>query len=125
MLIYSVLLIIDFVILLCICIFFFSSRRRHTRCALVTGVQTCALPISAPVQVKSPVAGDGLRFSRDGGQQAGLVTPWKHGGQAEHTAPFARGRPSPTVQRSEEHTSELQSLMRISYAVFFLKKKNI
>src|SRR3546814_12683452 len=29
-------------------LFFFSSRRRHTRCALVTGVQTCALPISAP-----------------------------------------------------------------------------
>src|SRR3546814_19486852 len=28
------------------CVFFFSSRRRHTRCALVTGVQTCALPIS-------------------------------------------------------------------------------
>src|SRR3546814_6878424 len=29
----------------CIIGFFFSSRRRHTRCALVTGVQTCALPI--------------------------------------------------------------------------------
>src|SRR3546814_12038160 len=28
--------------------FFFSSRRRHTICALVTGVQTCALPISSP-----------------------------------------------------------------------------
>src|SRR3546814_2426168 len=28
----------------CVCVFF-SSRRRHTRCALVTGVQTCALPI--------------------------------------------------------------------------------
>src|SRR3546814_10756577 len=28
--------------------FFFSSRRRHTRCALVTGVQTCALPIFPP-----------------------------------------------------------------------------
>src|SRR3546814_5229265 len=28
-----------------ICMFFFSSRRRHTSCALVTGVQTCALPI--------------------------------------------------------------------------------
>src|SRR3546814_4948859 len=28
-------------------VFFFSSRRRHTRCALVTGVQTCALPILA------------------------------------------------------------------------------
>src|SRR3546814_7952007 len=35
--------------------FFFSSRRRHTRCALVTGVQTCALPISA-----SPPAGESL-----------------------------------------------------------------
>src|SRR3546814_9951223 len=32
--------------MLCLCVyFFFSSRRRHTRCALVTGVQTCALPI--------------------------------------------------------------------------------
>src|SRR3546814_154861 len=34
--------------------FFFSSRRRHTRCALVTGVQTCALPISA-IQYRLPV----------------------------------------------------------------------
>src|SRR3546814_255184 len=31
-------------------VFFFSSRRRHTRCALVTGVQTCALPISRAAQ---------------------------------------------------------------------------
>src|SRR3546814_6503949 len=30
------------------CLFFFSSRRRHTSCALVTGVQTCALPILTP-----------------------------------------------------------------------------
>src|SRR3546814_6002931 len=30
---------------MCCDFFFFSSRRRHTRCALVTGVQTCALPI--------------------------------------------------------------------------------
>src|SRR3546814_7414805 len=30
---------------MCVLSFFFSSRRRHTRCALVTGVQTCALPI--------------------------------------------------------------------------------
>src|SRR3546814_2859301 len=34
------------VVLLSVFVFFFSSRRRHTRCALVTGVQTCALPIS-------------------------------------------------------------------------------
>src|SRR3546814_3185422 len=33
--------------LVCMFFFFFSSRRRHTRCALVTGVQTCALPIYA------------------------------------------------------------------------------
>src|SRR3546814_4985151 len=33
-------------------VFFFSSRRRHTRCALVTGVQTCALPISGLLAVK-------------------------------------------------------------------------
>src|SRR3546814_10334820 len=32
-------------VICCLCCFFFSSRRRHTRCALVTGVQTCALPI--------------------------------------------------------------------------------
>src|SRR3546814_10235082 len=32
---------------LCYVVCFFSSRRRHTRCALVTGVQTCALPIFA------------------------------------------------------------------------------
>src|SRR3546814_1541117 len=32
---------------MCVVFFFFSSRRRHTRCALVTGVQTCALPIFA------------------------------------------------------------------------------
>src|SRR3546814_10817321 len=41
----------------CMC-FFFSSRRRHTRCALVTGVQTCALPILA------------IRLRRDGAEQA-------------------------------------------------------
>src|SRR3546814_8788545 len=33
--------------------FFFASRRRHTRCALVTGVQTCALPIS-PAMIDDP-----------------------------------------------------------------------
>src|SRR3546814_3052814 len=36
-------------------IFFFSSRRRHTRCALVTGVQTCTLPISVARSAGHPV----------------------------------------------------------------------
>src|SRR3546814_4989227 len=35
----------------CILCFFFSSRIRHTSCALVTGVQTCALPILAEPEV--------------------------------------------------------------------------
>src|SRR3546814_5666796 len=39
-------------------VFFFSSRRRHTRCALVTGVQTCALPIfrrGEPSMISTPI----------------------------------------------------------------------
>src|SRR3546814_5010854 len=55
-----------FLVLLCVhcclclsCVFvFFSSRRRHTRCALVTGVQTCALPI-LPVAVPLLIFGAG------------------------------------------------------------------
>src|SRR3546814_1186408 len=38
-------------------VFFFSSRRRHTRCALVTGVQTCALPISLWLLVMATASG--------------------------------------------------------------------
>src|SRR3546814_9669414 len=111
--------------------FFVSSRRRHTRCALVTGVQTCALPI----------------LSIEAGARAGMIAP-------DHvTFEYLRGRQFAPAEgdfeaacalwralhsdqgakfdriadidaaRSEEHTSELQSLMRISYAVFCLKKK--
>src|SRR3546814_4806043 len=44
-----------FVCLCCLVFFFFfSSRRRHTRCALVTGVQTCALPISRAASRAAP-----------------------------------------------------------------------
>src|SRR3546814_2006128 len=66
--------------------FFFSSRRRHTRCALVTGVQTCALPIydnfarrlydpSHPLYVSS-AAEDGLaRLTKNRGDMKELG-PW-------------------------------------------------
>src|SRR3546814_5623708 len=98
-------------------LFFFSSRRRHTRCALVTGVQTCALPICELVGGHSVVRFPGFRRSRicsDGGslQRRRLVHPDNR-----------RTMPNRCGHRSEEHTSELQSLMRISYAVFCLKKK--
>src|SRR3546814_10335845 len=42
----------------------------------------------------------------------------------EHVGEVVAGHDLQAVPRSEEHTSELQSLMRISYAVFCLKKKN-
>src|SRR3546814_3630655 len=58
---------------ICLCIFyvvfffFFSSRRRHTRCALVTGVQTCALPICANAVTASAnmVYNDGFYWHGD------------------------------------------------------------
>src|SRR3546814_4995438 len=92
--------------LLFVC-FFFSSRRRHTRCALVTGVQTCALPIFTPIERVMTAA----RLA--GAHDFILELP-----RGYDTIVEERG-----VNRSEEHTSELQSLMRISYAVFCLKKK--
>src|SRR3546814_2378408 len=52
---------------------------------------------------------------------------WKSGapsGCASAHSALAPDISSITIVRSEEHTSELQSLMRISYAVFCLKKKN-
>src|SRR3546814_4911641 len=58
--------------------FFFSSRRRHTRCALVTGVQTCALPIyirdtfSQAVEPAPAEAGGGAATRLDGAALAGI-----------------------------------------------------
>src|SRR3546814_1646331 len=120
--------------LMCIVfIFFFSSRRRHTRCALVTGVQTCALPISrvscrqgAPYLAEGASgrggAGELARFPQPGG--AGTARSNRQS-RASLKISHDRRRSSLPFQarRSDEHTSELQSLMRISYAVFCLKKK--
>src|SRR3546814_10090710 len=49
-----------------------------------------------------------------------LIRFWKPRPAPHHDRPWARR----LAGRSEEHTSELQSLMRISYAVFCLKKQN-
>src|SRR3546814_4635366 len=64
-------------------------------------------------------AGDGRR--RHAGTDDGLHA----GGNAVHHHGLQPGPQRAVPVRSEEHTSELQSLMRISYAVFCLKKKNI
>src|SRR3546814_6607185 len=62
-------------------LFFFSSRRRHTRCALVTGVQTCALPSSPPPPPPpSSVNFDTAEFRRsDGPEFHGAITAWQGG----------------------------------------------
>src|SRR3546814_8520347 len=142
-----------YVALLCVCVlFFFSSRRRHTRCALVTGVQTCALPICADGSMRK--AGAAVVAPSDPG--AASRTPeiediinarFIHPLSWRATRQFARLGVSPNsvsfagmvcgllagaayyhyaawwgpplglalmIGRSEEHTSELQSLMRIS-----------
>src|SRR3546814_1384346 len=137
--------------------FFFSSRRRHTRCALVTGVQTCAPPIfltdnfgtyhgsygtgayppdaQAAARLLTIVNPDVRTDGRFGVPQDLFSVP----NELEAFKEFAHRRASSLAvasmdfatklnvhhghwSRSEEHTSELQSLMRISYAVFCLKK---
>src|SRR3546814_19424901 len=62
--------------------FFFSSRRRHTRCALVTGVQTCALPISvALAKTAAALTKEGSLVSVAGGGDT--VAALNHAGVAE------------------------------------------
>src|SRR3546814_1759341 len=144
--------------------FFFSSRGRHTICALVTGVRTCALPISRHARPHGrrwpfaarrrldrlcPVGGDARvhrgacprrlartdRDDRDAARAAyaavdGLAAvgtlgagTLREGGGGIARGKYRAWRYHARARRSEEHTSELQSLMRISYAVFCLKKK--
>src|SRR3546814_19286661 len=61
-------------------VFFFSSRRRHTICALVTGVQTCALPISSgETALALDVTGAGLSAEEVAGALVGAVLrSWRH-----------------------------------------------
>src|SRR3546814_3190137 len=129
------------------CFVFFSSRRRHTRCALVTGVQTCALPISdgsarGTLRIKLGSESYLAYCAENAGVRAWLVAareqPRVRRGLQQQNHSFTLvlgaelkglGRHFPdaaarlyiamlneVANRSEEHTSELQSLMRISYA---------
>src|SRR3546814_1617113 len=137
--------------------FFFSSRRRHTRCALVTGVQTCALPIFQsggagvdPLAERDAAYGGGSGRQDAGAdrgpqfddgdsdrsraafyrQGCGRDREWRPDVALDAGSPGDRRRTVVAgrydcggARRSEEHKSELQYIMRISYAVFCLKKK--
>src|SRR3546814_1405525 len=120
------------VVWLCVFVmlFLFASRRQHTRCALVTGVQTCSLPISRPCTGgQMPVS---ARTSVDLPDPLAPTMPKASPAIRRKLMPasVSCGLPGGPIARfstrnslrSEEHTSELQSLMRISYAVLCLKK---
>src|SRR3546814_9573306 len=123
--------------------FFFSSRRRHTRCALVTGVQTCALPLIRNTFTVAVYIDTGKRRCLDAvftkvpyGIQHRIGT-FEIGGKVVEGIMDCRTDDiagfhcsgisiqfniperqyltdiSGHLDRSEEHTSELQSLMRI------------
>src|SRR3546814_20387604 len=70
--------------------FLFSSRRRHTRCALVTGVQTCALPISGHLRV-----GDGQRAAA---LELALEQRHHRAGRPEHVAEAGGDEPGAGVR---------------------------
>src|SRR3546814_13989022 len=103
--------------------FFFSSRRRHTRCALVTGVQTCALPISAMGKPMTPRP-----------RKATLVISRSHpaeycgnGGLTWQRPHFGGGRslPDRRCKRSEERRvgKECVSTCRSRWSPYHSKKK--
>src|SRR3546814_7394277 len=69
-------------------------------------------------------ATQGVRLIRlQEGDEIASVARVRENGDDEIEETGEQGEDSPETNRSEEHTSELQSLMRISYAVFCLKKK--
>src|SRR3546814_3168241 len=79
------------------------------------------------LQAGLPRAADGVR---GGGEEVAGSVAGRFGRLSRPNLPGIRDwkfgiRKQPERQRSEEHTSELQSLMRISYAVFCLKKKTL
>src|SRR3546814_3880401 len=100
---------VNMVTLITAVVFFFSSRRRHTRCALVTGVQTCALPISH-IRGKRATGSCFLPGEHDArltgsassrGQAAGLHAAFTPGwGFIHDTGRRLALRPTPFVQES-------------------------
>src|SRR3546814_13470072 len=88
--------------------FFFSSRRRHTRCALVTGVQTCALPISGAADARRQPLHPRRRLyeiAALAAQPGHAVHPAQPAiGQSPETgAQTAQRKPHPDADESQRH----------------------
>src|SRR3546814_9147486 len=82
-------------------------------------------PHLRPALVEALVAGRAVDHGRRLAAQRTMIGVERHRKAREIGDVLAQRQPALDVQRSEEHTSELQSLMHISYAVFCLKTKTI
>src|SRR3546814_9586395 len=116
---HSIIVFSNWCILSVLLFFFFSSRRRHTRCALVTGVQTCALPISGagqPVQAprSRPHQGRAADHGHPEGDPGGAAPP----ALSEHDPHAIKGR-------SEERRvgKECVSTCRSRWSPYHSKRK--
>src|SRR3546814_5264487 len=105
--------------------------RRHLL-HLVARVRLADLPSPAAARRARYFGCDGHRAARIGrpapdrrAHRADALSRHHAGAAARTIADRRARRGDPPSLRSEEHTSELQSLMRISYAVFCLKQKNL
>src|SRR3546814_4430408 len=88
----------------------------------MTSIRRLGSQTSSPASPSCHKADSPSSYPGTGKQSAKILEPF----EPRHSLDDYDGRVNPGHDdRSEEHTSELQSLMRISYAVFCLKKKNI
>src|SRR3546814_8376665 len=94
-------------------LFFFSSRRRHTRCALVTGVQTWALPISVPEgEVDVAESGRGTDDGQAVRQRRPMPHPFRMVSKVEareHATRLGQELPRPRHVRRRRQPCELDS----------------
>ena len=80
------------------------SRRRHTRCVSVTGVQTCALPISLKVKEESKKVGLKLNFEKTKTMASSPITSWQIDGKSVETvSDFIFGGSKITVDGNCSH----------------------
>src|SRR3546814_3787549 len=94
-------------------VFFFSSRRRHTRCALVTGVQTCALPISLHRQL---VIQPGAERLATRGDRLGRRR-WRRVAAARAGRPVTAGVITVVVLAVVSRTADADRLLAIIFGV--------